>query len=196
MKKSRSYLTSAARIKYLKVHKVSGENTRAPWLAWTLLPKAGADFVTGTGTVALSQGDFLRVLVQGRGGQWPTVLWFGDRKHTFGLILTLVCRLWVQNWCSCTFVREVWRILLCFGEAIPPGTAQIELHPWGTGDLQKGNVRMCSADEPRASHTVFSTASTQAKHQQDKNKPKNLFQKTMLQNFPFTFFSHSFADNK
>lgn len=31
-----------------------------------------------------------------------------------------------------------WKILLCSGETIPPKTAQIKLHVWGTGDLQKG----------------------------------------------------------
>lgn len=48
---------------------MSGENT-APWLAQTLLPKVGAEFATGGLIVALSiEGDFLPVLVQGRGGQ-------------------------------------------------------------------------------------------------------------------------------
>lgn len=57
-------------------------------------------------------------------------------------------------------------------------------------------VRMCSADEPRASHSVLITASSQAKPQESKNKPKTSSRRPCFKTFPLHFSPHGFANTE
>lgn len=160
--KSRSYLTSAARIKYLKVHNVSGGHSSS----LTCLNPAAKSWsrVCQRNT---EQGGFPHSPRAGK--SWPVthsaVIW-GLKAH--------ICAdpelVWVQNWCSCTFTREVGKCCFALERQFHPKQLQ-----WSyTSELQVSSTRerWGCADKPRASHTVLITASTQAKPQASRNKPK------------------------